>query len=751
MNLQVPTHLRFLRSLQNQKRIKRGLSGALVLLGFGVASLLTGAHSILETATLDFRYRHFNHHRKASSEVVVLDIDEQSLKLLESSYGRFPWPRKIYKEMLEFLGAGEPAGILFDIYFSERMLGTDDDSLLAQATQSLPQVSHAANLLDLPAEDRKSAQPLPEGFSEKFGLKWFDQEGPTFAKDQNTMDYLLPNPVILAATHRVHVGRFQKDSDGVFRQSPLLFRYQQTWLPSLTAAGLLSKVKTPQLRESSGRLEIFEGSGKGTSPTQKPVYTIQVDSRGLTPIHYYRPTHGPETISFASALSSAVALQRGQVEDPSKLNVNPLDLKDKIILIGSSAAGLQDLKATPVDPLFPGVKLAATVISNVLQGKTLSRLSSAWTLVVCAFLVFFTYGSVFFLTQTTLKILPPLLFFASWVGLSLVTFEHWELQLPLALPGILLLTTLVDGLAYSLFVENTEKKRLSSTLSKYLSPSVSQQLIEEGINPQAEVGHTQELSILFSDIRGFTSFSETLAPEILVARLNEYLAKMTDIVFEMQGTLDKFIGDAVMAFWGAPLPTQDHALRSVKAALLMQSKVEQIKAEWKNSGQPTFDLKIGIGINTGPVIVGNIGSERRLDYTVIGDNVNLASRIEGTTKLYGVTLLIGETTYEQVRGQVLCRTVDAVTVKGKVRPVVLYEPLALIGEQTHEQERLASHTQEAWAAYQAGDFSECLKRYEEIRQLFPTDPVATLYIERIKIIQKNPPKNWDGIFSINTK
>jgi adenylate cyclase len=328
----------------------------------------------------------------------------------------------------------------------------------------------------------------------------------------------------------------------------------------------------------------------------------------------------------------------------------------------------------------------------------------------------------------------------------LFLFRNHSIHVPMALPLLAGTASIISGFAYMVFVETRNGKEIQTTFSKYLSPTITQHLIESGMNPIAEVGHWKELSILFSDIRGFTSLSERIPAAQLVHILNDYLSAMTDIIFEHTGTLDKFIGDSVMAFWGAPVENKDHALLSVKTALVMTARLRQFNIEASSRQQPS--LKIGIGIHTGKAIVGNIGGNKRLDYTVIGDAVNLASRIEGLTKEYNLSILISEPTYRLIHDQVLCRPIDVVVVKGKTEAIKIYEPLVILDEGPISENllKLMEHSQKALDFYQSGAFSEALLEYQNLRRFFPDDGLSPTMIQRCEQLIENPPQNWQGIY-----
>jgi adenylate cyclase len=262
-------------------------------------------------------------------------------------------------------------------------------------------------------------------------------------------------------------------------------------------------------------------------------------------------------------------------------------------------------------------------------------------------------------------------------------------------------------------------------------------------------GDKKDLSVLFSDIRGFTTFSESIQPEMLVKLLNEYLTAMTDIIFRYEGTLDKYMGDAIMAIYGAPLPQPDHARRACLTAIDMMDELRMIQIKWEKDGYPRLD--IGIGINSGIMVVGNMGSVRRFDYTVMGDSVNLASRLEGLNKIYGTNVIIGEETYERVKNSAVCREIDLVRVKGKTQPVKIYELMAMDGA-SDEIQSLASAFQKAIRYYRARRFAEAGQMFKQILHMHAADGPTKLYLQRCALLAKNPPPpEWDGVFTITHK
>lgn len=692
----------------------------------------------LETLTIDWRYRHFNRATHCPPTVAIIDIDEQSLKLLAPFYGRWPWPRRIYKDLVEFLSLGEPAMILFDILFTEKMLHSSDDRQFAELSRAAGNVSHAMNLLVDRAEDETGANPLPKSF-ERFSLTW---NGKTPAKIGGRFnDFVAPAREYAIRTPYVHVVTFAEDGDGIFRRSPVLFQYQNAWLPSLALRGALSAIEDPKLK-FQGRTLLLEGKhGKGRGKRKELM--IPLDDRGYLPLHFYKTDRDPPSIPMAAVIASALELQKGRELDPSQLKVNPLEFKDKILIVGTSAVGLEDLKPTPLHPAYPGPKLQATAIANILSQDFLRIPPGGVNFLIVMFLLGIQFAAHRYISSPQLRSALSLVSLILFTLVTCLLFQRFNLALPLACPWVLGFLGTIENLAFTTFVESRERKKLESTLSKYVAPSVVHALIAEGTDPRAEVGREVDVTVLFADIRNFTSLAETHPPQVVVARLNEYLNLMVDHIFESSGTLDKFIGDAVMAFWGAPLRDEAHALHAVRTAFLMQGTAGVLRQTRQD-----VQFHIGIGLQSGPVVVGNIGGEKRLEYTVMGNNVNLASRIEGLTKVYCAPILIGENTFQKISEVFLCRFIDTVQVKGKVEYTNIFEPMCEKSEilTVRNLALFLKAFEEALKAYQKGDFYAGLKMFEQVDAGKPGgDMVSRVYAERCRASLSAPPGKWKEV------
>lgn len=728
---------------QNKRYLKRLFlsTGILFLLFIFIKAM--HIDNSLELIATDYKYKYFNRASILSNEIILIDIDNNSLKELSSSLGQYPWPRSIYKDLIEFIQLGEPKGILFDILFSEKQGDGSSDNILAGVSDQYKTVSHAIEFSKESSFVEGQHKNFPNNLLDKLNLNILNKEilNNDLTNKFNGVfsDFSSPVEPLLNKTHHLHFVNSTVDIDGVFRSTPLIYKYDNLWLPSLSLQALLFLTKDPSLKLSNNKIVVLDGQ------VEKFFIPIEKDGRFL--IHYYSNYKNlPQHIAISYLMAQARKLASGQISDPSELEINPLEFfKDKIILIGASATGLYDLKATPVDSSLPGVHIHSTVISNILNNE-FQKQSPYWLQLVLLLIgIILIYAFIFFISSVYLKAVLPLLVIVLLTLVDLLAFKYFSFEIPIVALQATFFVAYLEGFIFTTIIEGRKSKKITGTFSKYLSEDLTKYLIENEINPSAEVGKQQELSILFSDIRGFTSFSERLPPKDLVELLNKYLNTMSHIIINNKGTMDKYIGDAIMAFWGAPVFNEDHAYWSVLTAIQMTKALESFNKDKENP----IPLDIGIGINTGVVIVGNIGSEKKLDYTVIGDNVNLASRIEGLTKYYGVAILIGETTYQKIKTRIPCRIIDLVKAKGKNEAVHLYSPL--LENHLLDPKSWIELSEKAFLAYKNGNFDDALKIYYELLKLNSTDTVVKLFIARCEELIKIKPVKWDGVFTATSK
>jgi len=401
------------------------------------------------------------------------------------------------------------------------------------------------------------------------------------------------------------------------------------------------------------------------------------------------------------------------------------------------------------------VEVHANIIDNVLHSEEkgrgfLQRGLDEEMIDVGVILIFgIGFGVLFGRVQplySTLSLIVALGAFAWFVYYEFAAHGRW---LSFVIPAGTLVANYAAITSFRMIFEEREKRRIRKMFSRYLSPDVIA-LIEK--DPQKYLrpgGEMKELTVMFSDIRGFTTLSEGLTPDELVLLLNEYLGEMTEAVFANQGTLDKYIGDAVMAFWGSPVPYEDHAIRGCACALQMLGALEKLNRKWKAEGR--MPLAIGIGLNTGPMTVGNMGSAQFQNWTVMGDNVNLASRLEGITKTYRIGVVISEGTYQQVANQFTCRELDRIAVKGKSHAVKIYELMGLAAERA-KFEPLLTKFDEAMTAYLRQDWREASGRFGELLGSYPEDGPTQVFLQRaLEFMENAPEPDWNGVYVMKTK
>ncbi len=689
----------------------------------------------LEYAIYDKRISDIRKETVLSDTVRVVLIDESSLAYMSPSLGSFPWPRTVYAELIEFFALGGAKAVLFDILFTEPEATASDsqeeysvhDQQLAMASEAYPGTVHAM-LLTKDVEDESGStlnNPLPVGIAEKFALP---VSASVVSGQQNT--YSLPIPIIAQSTPHIGVVGLDPDEDGIYRRVKPLWKYQNAVFPAFALTPLLLDKTALTFRSEDRKLNVQERS-------------IPLDDTSQVLVNFYGEMN---PISIARVFQAWDQITKGEVES---LALDPFSFENKIVLIGASAIGLQDTKPVINDTKAPGVYVHAALLSNILEDDLMRPVQTVHTQLAVAIMVLIAVVLAFNIPWLWLKMIflvgTPLL----WWWLSGWALVH-NLQLNVTQP----LTGFALGWSWSFtylsVTEGASKRRVKRMLSQYVSPAMLDEVLAQRDEIlHAGVGKTETLSILFSDVRGFTKISETLPAEKVVTLLNCHFSEMADAIFNNFGTLDKFIGDAIMAYWGAPIPVSDHADRSVKAALDMMRALDTVNQRLAEMGLPS--IEIGIGINTGDVVLGNIGSDRKLDYTVIGDAVNVASRMEGITKMYGVPVVISETTRMALNTPRPCVLLDYVRVKGKTEPMAIYLPLPDAGDSPTQY---ASHcemailSQRAFAYYQSQQWDKAEALYRDLH----LDSVRALFLSRILEFRRQPPPFfWDGVYTFTTK
>src|SRR5262245_43821131 len=682
--------------------------------------------------------------------VVIVDIDEASLR----TYGQWPWARTRVAELINRLTAMQAAIIAFDVVFAEA-----DRLSPGRAADAVADLDDATRtkLRSLPSNDdvlaaalRKSrvvlgqsgvTAPIDQGDLSSIPRTTMASRPPDPAPWVVSFPHLLVNvPVLEKAAAGRGLFSIEPERDGIVRRVPIVMEAGGIMMPALSLEVLRVGFGAQAIRIITNEAGLVEVQ------TIPPRFKLPTDNNGKLWVHFSKP----EQDIYVSA------------KDVLEGKVAPERIAGKIVLIGTSAIGLLDIKTTPVAPAMPGVEIHAQLIEAVLTNSILSYPFYAKLVeMLAAFLV--GVGIVIFAPMIGAL---PLLVLGAGVGAGLAAiswtlFQQQNILIDVTFPLMSSFGVYAALVFVNYIREQLDRQRIRSAFGQYLSPTLVEQLAQ---NPEKLVlgGEERTMTILFSDVRGFTTISESFKddPQGLTDLMNRLLTPTSNAIQARNGTIDKYMGDAIMAFWNAPLDDPDHEANACDAALDMLERLETLNSERKQeaeaSGKPFIPIKIGIGINTGRVTVGNMGSDMRFQYTVLGDAVNLASRIEGQTKSYGVPILIGARTAEAVKDKFAIVEIDFITVKGKSEPEVVYTVLGrkeLAASSEFEGVRASMH--QLLARYRAQDWRGAIKAAQACRVgngLFHLDGVADLYEERIAAFEQNPPPpDWNGVFALQTK
>ncbi|HEY3447718.1 MAG TPA: adenylate/guanylate cyclase domain-containing protein [Myxococcales bacterium] len=551
---------------------------------------------------------------------------------------------------------------------------------------------------------------------------------------------MLP-PVSMLAASAARLGNVVQstDPDGVLRRHlPLVEHGSGRFMPSLALSAFL--VGHPEVTPRLEGADLVLGERR-----------LRLDERGSFPIRF--PAGEYRHVSAWSILRAQAQLEAG--ETPT---LSPEVFRDKYVVVSAAARALRDLRTTPVRENHPGAEINAAALDNLLSGRAIRRLGAGWDAAFALALAALTALAVLLvwslLKSPSLAVIAALGILAAsgfgvWsLGLWLLRAHGLWLALSVPLGGAGL--SVVASLLATNFLERGERRFVEKALGQYTSKVLVRQLLARPERLSLEWGETREISVYFSDIAGFTEFSEKLPPERLVKLLNDYLTNMTDLVLEHGGVVDKYIGDAIMAFWGAPLPEPEHARRAVRAAIAMRRRCEELRPKW----QAEFGTVVvaRAGINSGPAVSGNMGSRHKFNYTVMGDTVNLASRLEGANKPYGTVLMVSETTFAQVRDLVEARELDLLAVKGKQKPVRVYEVLDEKGRVPPLLQEAVAHFGRGLGHYRNQAFAEAIAAFEQALRVRADDGPSRAYVDRCKHLLDHPPgAGWDGVWRMKEK
>lgn len=683
--------------------------------------------------------------------IVIVDIDEQSL----AQEGRWPWRRDKLAYLVDMLFDYYQIKLLgFDVVFSEPDTSAGVELLEQLASGPLqnnteflstletmrPQLSYdalfAKSLQNRPVVLAYFTSPIAEKTPEIGALP------PALAKaSEHPFSSLLAKEKSYTAnlpklqTAAQSGGFFNNpavDEDGVYRRLPLLVEYQQQIYQALALALFRTLLDQPPVEfvtdtgygNNSPRLEALNIEG----------FHIPVDQNSNLLVPYRGRQGSFPYISATDVLSGVVPLEA---------------LQDKIVIVGTSAAGLLDLRATPVQHVYAGVEIHANILSGLLDQRIKSRPSYSLGIELLELALICLAAMLIF---PRLPVFLSALIFGVWLAAGIAAnfyaWTAWHIDTALAAPTTLLVVLYGIQLLFGFFFESRRKKQLGNIFGQYIPPELVEQMSRSDEEFTLK-GESRDMTVLFSDVRGFTTISEGMEPQELCELINDILTPVTCVIHESKGTIDKYIGDAIMAFWGAPMHNPQHAGYAVQAGLAILQALSAIQQDFKAKGWPEID--IGIGINTGKMSVGNMGSQFRIAYTVMGDAVNLGSRLEGLTKQYGVKMIVSEST-AQAAPEYSYRELDKVRVKGKHKPITIYEPLGASAAISPEQLQLLDVLNQALHRYRQQQWADAQAIFEQLAGSHPHDKLYTIYLERIAYYLESPPEtDWDGAFTHTSK
>ncbi|MBV9072933.1 MAG: adenylate/guanylate cyclase domain-containing protein [Acidobacteria bacterium] len=735
----------------------------------------------VEARSLDARFN-LRGERPHDQNIVIVGLDEKTLQQV----GAFPIPRNDYAKMVDELAKDGASIVAFDEAFPvpeknsavealKKLQGevqgrtspqvleqirdlqakSNNDAILAESLKRAGNVVLAHLFLD-PDRAKSVSQPGAEAYLNTLSMHSFPQviklkHGRDFDLNRTWLDVaqglvaqgVFANIPLLADSAR-SFGFFDEepDPDGSYRRAILMVRYQdQDFYPSLDVETVR------QLRNIKDDDLIVYMAENG------------VDHIELGP-ELVRPAHdGTALINFAGPYKTYKHYSMIDVIDG---RFTPGTFRNKIVVFGPTAVAIGDIRNTPFliskegrRADYMGVELHANTIDNLLhadeRGRGFLRRGYREEAIDLCFIVALGFGLGYWFSRTppltaTLSLIVALALFS---GIVYGAFSYFGMWLSFVIPAGTLVTNYASITSFRMIFEEREKRKVRKTFERYVSPGVIALIEKDPKKYFKPGGESKELTVMFSDIRSFTTIAEGLTPDELVFLLNQYLGEMTDILFRRWGTLDKYIGDAIMGFWGSPFPQTDHAIRACSCALDMRARLQELNVQWLTEGRKK--LAIGIGINTGEVNVGNMGSTRRFSWTVMGDNVNLASRLEGITKEYHVQCVVSESTYRATKDQFVFREIDRIKVKGKTLPVTIYELLDWAKNEELYTERIVRFS-EALTAYRRQQWDEAIELFTTLKDKFPDDGPCETFIARAHELMEAPPEpEWDGVYAMKTK
>ncbi len=728
----------------------------------GITAYLVGIPfmDLMELKTIDLRFISRGN-LTPGDEIVLAVIDDKSIE----KEGKWPWPRAKLANLIEKLSEDGARVIGLDIGFLEpdknntlRTIRRLQDHIKALGIENQELSKHLRKSEATADNDRLLADAIKRSHARVVLGYFFHMSGENLEHiDQETVRQKLKN--ISKATY--HIARYaSQEAQNIPIYTALM---PQSNIPKIASAtpyaGYFNVFPDrdgairwlPMVIQCEGRLFAPLSVQIVRAYLGSPPLSVKIAEYGIEHLKVGRLTvptteDGRLIINYRGGTNTFPHIS---VSDILQQNVPPETFRDKIVVIGATATGIYDQRVTPFSSVYPGLEIHANVIDNILHQQFIHRPNWADLFDIAAIaLLGLSVGIVLTRLKPVPEVLATVALFLAYLWLCRYLFIHWGTLLNITYPLAVLIAIYANITMFKYATEERQKRWIRNAFSYYLTPSVVNEIVKQPDKLKLG-GEKKELSVLFSDIRGFTVISEGLTPDQLVFFMNIYLTAMTDVIFKYNALLDKYIGDGIMAVFGAPVDQPDHAERACRTALGMLEALKGLRARWDSQKVPHIDIRVGI--NTGSMVVGNMGSDLRFDYTVMGDSVNLGSRLEAASKIYGTNIIISEFTYARVSSLFTCRGLGLVRVKGKSKSVKIYE---LIGEGDVPQNMvdLIGQFTRGLEEYKKQEWDKAIRFFSNALKIMPKDAPSLFYSKRCKTLKANPPgDDWDGVYNMTSK
>ncbi len=698
---------------------------------FALVIYLLSLSSFMEETELkltDYRFRVNPIPERADTNIVIIALDDGSLEFFKNNGISWPWPRSFYGYAVDYLTQAGAKAVIFDMQFYEPDIDREEtyaeetDGDFALAMKNNGNVFLGVQL----SEDSISTDVDLNRFS-------IPVNNPDENQAPKYSGVIAPLELFLNVINSIGVINVVPDRDGVIRRIPVIFPMQEYHLPQLAFSIWINQQKWDE--------PLFFSKNKIRFHNKY----IPIDNKGNYIVNWYgNDKHGSpfKYYPFQAVISSASSVAFGRKP------VIPLkNFRDKYIIIGATAAGLLDLKTNPYTKILPGMEIWATVLSNFLNWDFIKTIPAWLNFIITLFIIYFVFYCVTHFTAKISNILLVLLIIVI-IGSNILLWKHYRILINFSMifTGFIISYLLIVTVSYLL--EGKSKREIRKIFTRYLHPDVIKKLED---NPdQIQLGGEEiNATVLYTDIYNFTTFSETKTPQELVEDLNEYFQKLTGLVLEHGGLLDKYTGDGIMALFGAPISRPDHAMLACQSAFAHKKIREELSKKNTLSAPDQFHIKTRTGINSGPLVAGNIGSDKRMDYTAIGDTVNLAARLEGVNKIFQTNIIISGATYKLVKDTFLCRELDYLRVKGKKEPTRIFELIDLTDIES--KPAWITDYEQALNLYREGKWNKAIEKFEILSSSPLNDKASKVMLDRCKYLVKNPPEEWDGILTLEVK